>query len=99
MMIIYGKKLKIQNLLNLNNNKINLDKLLEKYDNDENRKNLLNTNKDLITYLEENDYTVSCCYKQKKFVIAICLEIFLSFGFGHLYRGDKIVAFMKMSVY
>ena len=48
---------------------------------------------------KEDDYPVSCCYKQKKFVIAICLEIFLSFGFGHLYRGDKIVAFMKMSVY
>ena len=53
---------KLDDKINLNNNKINLDKLLEKYDNDENRKNLLNTNKDLITYLEENDYTVSSIY-------------------------------------
>ena len=48
---------------------------------------------------QNNDYPIECCYKQKKFSTALCLEIFLSFGFGHLYRGDKIVAFTKMSVY
>ena len=48
---------------------------------------------------KEDDYPVTCCYKQKKLVTALCLEIFLSFGFGHLYRGDKIVAFIKMAVY
>lgn len=53
---------KIDDKINLNNNKINLDKLLEKYNDDETRKELLNTNKELINYLEENDYTVSSIY-------------------------------------
>lgn len=53
---------KLDDKINLNNNKINLDKLLQKYSDDESRKELLNTNKELINYLEENDYTVASIY-------------------------------------
>ncbi len=53
---------KIDDKINLNNNKIYLDQLIEKYSDDEKRKKLLNQNKELIEHLESNEYTVSSIY-------------------------------------
>ncbi len=53
---------KIDDKINLNNNKIHLDKLIEKYSNDNKRIKLLYERKELIEHLENNYYTVSSIY-------------------------------------
>lgn len=53
---------KIDDKINLNNNKINLDKLINEYLGDEKRSKLLNENKELIEHLEQNNFTVSSIY-------------------------------------
>jgi len=53
---------KIDDKINLNNNKINLDKLINEYSDDNNKLKLLDENKRLIEHLELNDYTVSSIY-------------------------------------
>lgn len=53
---------KIDDRLNLNNNKVNLDSKLEYFESNEKKKALLEESKNLIEYLEENDFTVSSKY-------------------------------------
>ena len=53
---------KIDDRLNLNNNKVNLDSKLEYFESNEKKKALLEESKKLIEYLEENDFTVSSKY-------------------------------------
>ena len=53
---------KLDQKLNLNDNKISLDELLEKYKNDQNRYKLLEESRNLIDELEEKEYTVSSVY-------------------------------------
>ena len=53
---------KIDDKINLNNNKIYLDKLINKYSEDINKIKLLNESKELIEHLENNDFTVSSIY-------------------------------------
>ena len=53
---------KIDDKINLNNNKIYLDKLINKYSEDINKIKLLNECKELIEHLENNDFTVSSIY-------------------------------------
>ena len=53
---------KVDDRLNLNNNKVNLDSKLEYFENNEKKKALLEESKNLIEYLEENDFTVSSRY-------------------------------------
>lgn len=53
---------KIDDKINLNNNKINLDKLINEYLGDDKRSKLLNENKELIEHLEQNNFTVSSIY-------------------------------------
>ena len=47
----------------------------------------------------DEDYPITCCYQQKKFYTAMFLELFLSFGIGHFYRGDTSLGILKMSVF
>ena len=53
---------KIDEKINLNNNKIKLEELIEKFKDDKEKKELLKESKDLIEYLETNDFTVSSIY-------------------------------------
>lgn len=53
---------KIDDMINLNKNKINLDKLVNEYSTDDKRSRLLNENKELIEYLENNNFTISSIY-------------------------------------
>ena len=53
---------KLDEKLNLNNNKVKLDKLMEKYKDDKYRFNLLEESRRLIDELEEKEYTVSSVY-------------------------------------
>ena len=53
---------KIDERLNLNNNKMNLEEKIEQYDEDVRKKNLLIQSKELIEYLEDEDLTVSSVY-------------------------------------
>ncbi len=53
---------KLDDKINLNNNKISLDKQLEKFKDVEHKKMLLLENRNLIEHLEENDFTVSSIY-------------------------------------
>lgn len=53
---------KIDDKINLNNNKINLDKLICDYIDDKKRSELLNESKELIEHLEKNNYTISSIY-------------------------------------
>lgn len=53
---------KLDQKLNLNDNKISLDELLKKYKNDQNRYKLLEESRNLIDELEEKEYTVSSVY-------------------------------------
>ena len=53
---------KLNERLNLNENKVNLDNKIEKYENDKNRKILLEESRNLIDNLEEQNYTVSSIY-------------------------------------
>ena len=49
-------------------------------------------------YISLNDRDeVKCCYKQKLQLNAILYELF-SFGFGHLYIGNKILFYIKFSI-
>ena len=53
---------KIDEKINLNNNKIRLEELIEKYKDDNKKEELLKESKELIEYLEMNDFTVSSIY-------------------------------------
>lgn len=53
---------KIDDKINLNNNKEYLEKLIEYFNDEKAKQNLLDENKSLIEYLEENDFTVSSIY-------------------------------------
>ena len=53
---------KIDDKINLNNNKINLDKLICDYIDDKKRSELLNESKELIEHLEKNNYPISSIY-------------------------------------
>ena len=53
---------KLNERLNLNDNKVNLDNRLEKYEQDEKRKLLLEESRNLIDDLENKNYTVSSIY-------------------------------------
>ena len=53
---------KINQNINLNQNKINYIKKMKKFNNDEIKKNLLEESKNLIDYLEKNNYTSSSIY-------------------------------------
>ena len=53
---------KINQNINLNQNKINYNKKIKKYSNDIKKKNLLEESKNLIDYLEKNNYTSSSIY-------------------------------------
>ncbi len=53
---------KIDDKINLNNNKVYLDELIEHFENDERRKELLEGNKELLLHLENNSFTVSSIY-------------------------------------
>ena len=50
---------KIDDKINLNNNKEYLEKLIEYFNDDKAKQELLDENKSLIEYLESNDFTVS----------------------------------------
>ena len=53
---------KINQNINLNQNKINYIKKIKKFNNDKIKKNLLEESKNLIDYLEKNNYTSSSIY-------------------------------------
>jgi len=53
---------KLDDKINLNSNKINLDKQIDKNKDFENKMNLLSESKNLIEYLEENNFTISSAY-------------------------------------
>jgi hypothetical protein len=53
---------KLDQKINLNNNKINLNEMIEKYKDDEQRERLLEESKNLIEELEVNHYTISSVY-------------------------------------
>ena len=53
---------KLNERLNLNDNKVNLDNRIEKYEQDEKRKLLLEESRNLIDDLENKNYTVSSIY-------------------------------------
>ena len=53
---------KIDDKINLNNNKEYLEKLIEYFNDDKAKQELLDENKSLIEYLESNDFTVSSIY-------------------------------------
>lgn len=53
---------KLDDKINLNNNKVNLEKKINKFIENEDKKKLLEESKNLIEYLEENEYTVSSIY-------------------------------------
>ena len=53
---------KLDQKINLNNNKINLSELIEYFDEDENKSKLLEESKRLIEELEEDNYTISSIY-------------------------------------
>ena len=53
---------KLDDKINLNKNKVNLDKKIEYFEDKEQNKKLLEESKNLIEYLEENEYTVSSIY-------------------------------------
>ena len=53
---------KINQNINLNQNKINYIKKIKKFNNDKIKKNLLEESKNLIEYLEKNNYTSSSIY-------------------------------------
>ena len=53
---------KLDEKLNLNANKVNLDKKIEHFENDENKKVLLEESRKLIDDLEEKNFTVSSKY-------------------------------------
>jgi len=53
---------KIDDKINLNNNKVYLDELLEHFEKDEKRKELLEESKELLLHLENNNFTVSSIY-------------------------------------
>ena len=53
---------KLNEKLNLNANKVNLEKLIEKYQNDEGKRILLEDSRKLIDDLEEKKFTVSSIY-------------------------------------
>ena len=53
---------KIDEKINLNNNKIKLEELIDRFKDDKEKKELLKESKDLIEYLETNDFTVSSIY-------------------------------------
>ena len=53
---------KLDEKINLNKNKVNLEGKIEYYSENEKKKTLLEENKKLIEYLEDNDFTVSSIY-------------------------------------
>ena len=53
---------KLDEKINLNKNKVNLEEKIEYYSENEKKKTLLEENKKLIEYLEDNDFTVSSIY-------------------------------------
>ena len=53
---------KLDDKINLNNNKIHLENLIEHFNDDKSKSELLTENKKLIEFLEDNDYTVSSIY-------------------------------------
>ena len=53
---------KLNEKLNLNANKVNLNKKIEKYENDEGKKLLLEESRNLIDELEEKNFTVTSIY-------------------------------------
>ena len=53
---------KLDDKINLNKNKVNLERLINYFKDDETRKSLLEENKKLIDYLEDNNYTISSIY-------------------------------------
>ena len=53
---------KLDEPINLNNNKINLDRLINRFKNDSNKLYLLNESRGLIDDLEQNNFTVSSIY-------------------------------------
>lgn len=53
---------KLDQKINLNNNKINLESLVNEYKDDEKKSKLLDESKRLIEELEDNNYTVSSIY-------------------------------------
>ena len=53
---------KLDEPINLNNNKLNLDRLIKKFKNDLKRLFLLNESRNLIDELEQNNFTVSSIY-------------------------------------
>ena len=53
---------KLDEKLNLNSNKLNLDNLLTRFQSDDKRRELIFDQKDMIEYLEQNKYTVSSIY-------------------------------------
>lgn len=53
---------KLDEMINLNSNKVNLDKKLERFNNDEPKKKLLQESRGLIDELESKNFTVSSIY-------------------------------------
>lgn len=53
---------KLDQKINLNNNKINLEDLITYFENDDKKHKLLNESKNLIEELEDNHYTISSVY-------------------------------------
>ena len=50
------------------------------------------------TSMEEDD-PVMCCYKQKRLLYAVLLEMLISLGTGHFYRGAYMIGAIKLCVY
>lgn len=53
---------KIDEKINLNNNKVNLEKKIKKFENSDIKRDLLEESKNLIEHLEDNNFTVSSKY-------------------------------------
>ena len=47
----------------------------------------------------DEDGNYMCCYEQYNSMTAFLLEIFISFGVGHMYIGDYLLGVLKMIIY
>jgi hypothetical protein len=50
-------------------------------------------------YSTVEDSLFHCCYIQKSFKTAFLLELILSFGLGHFYRGATYLGLIKFLIY
>ena len=76
-------------------------KLFDYYNVNGTKKIYCECNKGYSSFDIDNNLTTSdiyCCYQQKSQLTSFLLELFLGFGIGHLYIGDRTFAIIKMII-